>query len=290
MNKILITGADSFIGTNFLKYSANKYSEEVSLIVNKPEEIDFSKFDVVLHLAAIVHRSKKISKKDYLLVNRDLCIKVAENAKKAGVKHFIFLSTVKVYGKYIPGSDPWNESSTCFPDDEYGKSKYEAEIALRDLNNSEFTVSIIRTPIVYGDRVKANMLKLIRLIQTCKILPFRKIKNHRHFTYVENLVGFIDKIIEIRVSGIFIAMDNDGLSSTELICLLSKYLNKRLILFKLPSFFIEAGFVFIPGFFNSMFGSLKLDNTNTKRILNYDPPFTTEEGIKKMIISLKKNK
>ena len=174
MNRILITGAESFIGTNFRKYSNYQNIREISLYENKPEEIDFSDVDVILHLAAIVHQSKKIKEEDYFLINRDLCRSVAEQAKKAGVKQFVFLSTVKVYGKFIPGSDPWNEDSVCHPEDSYGKSKYEAELALRNLDDSDFTVSIVRTPLVYGYGVKGNMLKLIRLVQTLRTLPFKK--------------------------------------------------------------------------------------------------------------------
>jgi UDP-glucose 4-epimerase len=287
MNRILVTGADSFIGTNFRNYSENQKIKEISLFENKPEEIDFSEFDVVLHLAAIVHQSKKIEEQEYFLINRDLCIKVAEHAKRAGVKQFVFLSTVKVYGKYTPGSYPWNEDSACYPEDAYGKSKYEAELALRNLDDSKFTVSVVRTPLVYGDGVKANLLKLIKLIKSCRMLPFGKIENRRNYTFVENLIGFIDRIIEKRVSGTFIAMDDKALSSTELIFLLSKYMNKKLLLFKLPAIFVKTGFIFLPELFNRIYGSFELDNTKTKKLLNFSPPFTTEEGLQKMIISYK---
>ncbi len=99
MTKILITGANSFIGINFQRFSRYNDIEEVSLLKNKPEELKLSKYDVILHLAAIVHQSKKIPESDYFFVNRDLCIRTAEQAKKEGVKQFIFLSTLKVYGE-----------------------------------------------------------------------------------------------------------------------------------------------------------------------------------------------
>jgi nucleoside-diphosphate-sugar epimerase len=287
MNRILITGAGSFIGTNYMDISKNQNIREISVKENQPEEIDFSPFDVVLHLAAIVHQSKKIKKQDYIMVNRNLCIRVAEQAKRAGVKHFVFLSTVKVYGKFIPGSDPWNEDSVCYPEDDYGKSKFEAEVALRFLDDPCFTVSIIRTPLVYGDGVKANMLNLIKLVHKIRILPFAKIENRRSYTYIENLIAYIDRIIEKRLSGIFIAMDDNPLSSTELVDLISKYLDKKVILFKLPALFVSAGFVILPGLFRPIFGSYELDNTKTKKLLNMLPPFTHEAGIQKMIISYK---
>jgi UDP-glucose 4-epimerase len=124
MNRILITGTKSFIGTSFCKYSENQNLREVSLADKYLEEVDFASIDVVLHLAAIVHQSKKIGEQEYFHVNRDLPVRVAEQAKRSGVKQFIFLSTVKVYGKFISGSDPWKEDSYCLPYDGYGKSKY----------------------------------------------------------------------------------------------------------------------------------------------------------------------
>ncbi len=227
MPKILITGANSFIGKNFMRFSKFAEVEEVSLIELNPEDIDFSKYDIILHLAAIVHRSKKNHDAEYFSVNRDLSINVAKQAKAAGVRQFIFLSTMKVYGKFNPGIDLWNEDSPCFPEDSYGLSKYEAELGLKKLEDPNFTVSIIRTPIVYGPGVTANILKLIKLIERFPILPFKKVGNNRHYTYVENLVGFIDRIIEIKASGIFIAMDDEGLSTNDLVILLSTYLHKK---------------------------------------------------------------
>jgi UDP-glucose 4-epimerase len=283
MTKVLITGANSFIGINIRKFSHFRDVEEMSLIDRFIEEINFSEYDIVIHLAAIVHRSKNIPEKEYFSVNRDLPIRVANQAKSAGVKQFIFLSTSKVYGKFINSSDPWNEDSECFPDDAYGKSKYEAEINLRKLDDNNFTVSIVRTPVVYGYGNKANMLKLMKLVKILPVLPFNNIQNKRNYTYVENIVAFIDRIIELRVSGTFIAMDDTALSTTDLVKYLSKYLGKKTILFSLPKFIISLGTVIMPGFFDRLYGSSVLDNSVTKKILAFKPPFSTEEGIKKMI-------
>ncbi len=227
MSKILITGADSFVGNNFIRFSQHRDVEESCLIANNPKDIDFRKFDVVLHLVAIVHQLKEIHENEYYKINRDLCSMVAEQAKKAGVKQFIFLSTVKVYGEFIPESGAWDENSICIPDDAYGKSKYEAELALKKIEDAGFAVSIIRTPLVYGEGVRANMLSIMKLVDTFPILPFGKVNNKRSFTYTENLAGFIDRIIEKRASGIFLAMDENPLSTTELVNYISKFLNKK---------------------------------------------------------------
>jgi nucleoside-diphosphate-sugar epimerase len=281
--RVLITGTNSFIGKNFLKISENKEVSEISLKERQPEDIDYSPFDVVLHLAAIVHQSKKISDQDYFHVNRDLCKKVAENAKKAGVKQFIFLSTVKVYGKFIPGSDPWKEDSVCKPEDTYGMSKFEAEVALRKLEDDEFIVSIIRTPIVY-------MLKLIKLIERFPVLPFGHVINSRHYTYIENLIAFIDRIIKIKASGTFIVMDEKALSTTDLVGYLSKFLHRRIVLFRLPDIIIDAGVYLLPNFFDRLYRSFYLDNTKTKEILNFEAPFLTEEGLSMMISAYIENR
>src|ERR1035437_1293768 len=287
MIKVLIIGANSFVGTNFRKFSHYKDIEEISLHENKPEDIDFGKFDIVLHLAAIVHQSKKIPENEYFKVNKDLCLRVAKCAKKAGIKQFVFLSTLKVYGEFVPNSELKNENSECFPNDTYGRSKYEAEIGLKRMENSDFIVSIIRPPLVYGEGVRANMLSLIKLIELSPLLPFGNIYNKRDFIYTENLVGFIDKIIEKRASGIFIVKDDGALSTTELIYHLSKSLHRKVTLFTVPSILIRIATHFFPSFFNKLFGSLEFDNSETIKLLNYRPPYSTEEGIKRWMNSFK---
>jgi UDP-glucose 4-epimerase len=283
MINILITGANSFIGTNYIKYSEFRQVSEISLKEIYPEDIDFKGIDVVLHLAAIVHQSKKIDEKEYFRVNTDLSVRVAARAKEAGVKQFIFLSTIKVYGTYVPDSGLRNENSGCYPDDAYGKSKYAAELGIIAMQNASFAVSIIRTPLVYGEGVKANMASLIRLVDSFPLLPFAKTWNRRNFTFTENLVGFIDRIIEMKISGIFIAMDKTALSTYELVGCISKHLGKRVYLFKLPGFLYRICRIFIPEMLERLYGSLELDNSLTRTILNYEAPFSTDEGIKRTV-------
>ena len=288
MKRILITGTNSFVGKNFLKYSTFQDIDETSLIENKPCEIDFSKYDIVIHLVAIVHQKKTIPESQYFVINRDLCLKVAELAKNAGVKQFIFLSTVKVYGKFISGSEPWNEKSICVPEDAYGKSKYEAELALRKLEDEQFTVSIIRTPLVYGEYVRANMLSILKLVNRTRILPFKNVNNRRNFTGAENLVSFIDRIIEKRASGVFIAMDEKAISTSKLVKMISENLGQKIILFKIPDFLIKVGMIVFPSIFDRLFGSFEMDNSKTLEILGFKPPIPTSEGIKKMVLSFRK--
>jgi len=285
MPKILITGSKSFVGTNFRKFSKFKNIEEISLYDIRPENIDFSNFDVVLHLAAIVHQTRNISESEYMKVNRDLCLKVAESAKRGGVGQFIFLSSLKVYGDSKLFTEIRNEESECLPVDPYGKSKYGAEVNLKKLEDTDFTVSIIRPPLIYGEGVKANMLSLIKLVDKFPILPFDAIQNKRNYLYIENLIGYIDRIIDRKASGIFIVKDKNALSTTELVNYLSKNLGRKLILFKMPGFFKKIGTYLFPLVFDRLFGSSEFDNSKTNQQLDYKPQISTEDGIRNSVMS-----
>lgn len=286
--KVLITGSKSFVGTNFISHSKFNKIDEVSLFNYEPGKIDFKEYDVILHLVAIVHQKATIPEAEYLRVNRDLTLQVASEARQAGVKQFIFLSTVKVYGAFRTSSEPWNESSDCFPEDAYGRSKYEAEKSLRALEDESFTVSIVRTPLVYGEGVRANMKSIVSLVRRSFILPFKDIRNKRNFTSAENLVAFIDRIIELRASGTFIAMDKEAISTSDLVKMISENLGKKIFLFKTPGFVICIGMKLIPSFFDRLYGSYEMDNSETLRVLSFNPPLTTREGISRMIKSFPK--
>lgn len=283
MTKILITGANSFVGKNFLNNSVNEHINEVCLIKNKVEDIDFSNYDVILHLAAIVHQTKTIPESEYFKINTDLCLNVAKKAKKDGVKQFVFMSSVKVYGEYSPNNRVWNEISECTPNDSYGKSKYAAELGLMELKDKSFNVSVIRPPLIYGIGVKANMLNLIKLIDRIPVIPLDKINNKRSLTSIENLVQLIDKVIDKNISGVFLAMDEFPLSTTELSRIIIKSLGKNVKLFELPKILKKIGKKIFPGVFERLYGSLEVENTITKNSLSYVPKLSTEEGIKKMV-------
>jgi UDP-glucose 4-epimerase len=283
MNRILITGADSFVGRNILKYSRYRKIDEVSLFDKKPEDINFTQYDTVIHLVAIVHQAATIPEEQYFKINCSLTYEVAKAAKNAGVKHFIFMSTIKVYGEYRSETGQWNEDSECHPADSYGRSKYAAELALWNLADNDFLVSVIRTPLVYGEGVKANMLNLIMLIKRSFILPFKDVNNRRNYTAAENLVAFIDRIIERKASGVFIAMDKEGISTTTLVLIIANNLGKKPLMFKVPDCIINTGLKLYPRFFERLYGSYVMDNSYSLRVLNFVPPLSTEEGIKRMI-------
>jgi nucleoside-diphosphate-sugar epimerase len=283
MSRILITGKNSFIGTNFKRFTAYSDIDEICLMENKPADIDFRGYDVVLHLAAIVHQSRKIDEPEYFRINWDLALEVADRAKINGVKHYIYLSTLKVFGNGNPSNNLRNEYSACFPDDSYGRSKYAAEKGLMSLADDKFAVSIIRPPLVYGVGVKANMLSLMKLLYYWPVLPFAGIDNRRKYIYTENLAGYIDRIIELRTTGVFITADSNAISTTELVRFISENMRKRTILFRLPKNLRIFGVKFFPSVFDRLYGSLEFDNSVTNEILNFTPGISTREGIKRMV-------
>ena len=288
--RILITGTNSFIGSNFRRFSKFSGVTEISLRNTFPQSINLQNYDVLLHFAAIVHQDKKIRADEYFSVNRDLTVSLARHAKKSGIKQFIFLSTVKVYGEHNESTKPWKEDSPCFPDEPYGKSKYEAEVEIKKLATQEFKIVIVRTPVVYGAGVKGNVLNLTKLIQKSFILPFGGINNNRHFTYIENLVGFLDRIIESKANGTYIVMDSESISTSYFVSCIAQNLNPGLINFKIPGVILKlAGFVF-PGKLDKLLGSFYLNNEYTRRQLNFEPRITTEEGIKRYINEFLKQK
>lgn len=279
--RILLTGATGFIGNSFrTHYSAVYNIHTFSFLHDRFENLNSHGIDTVVHLSALVHQMKGANAKQYEEVNVIQTLNLAKKAKREGVQHFVFMSTVKVYGEETTGA--YRENSLCNPEGDYGKSKYRAEQELQKLENENFIVTIIRTPIVYGYGVKGNIKNLVSLVQAFSILPFDSILNRRSMVYVENLTHLMKCIIEQRQRGIFLASDNTPLSTTIFIQLIAQSLKKRVALIQMP--FFESLLKFIkPSFHKRLYQSLEVDNTLTNKILNFKNPYTTEEGILKMI-------
>ncbi len=287
---LLITGASGFVGTNFIKNGHDINITEIDLLTQKVSDIDFTGIDSVLHLAALVHQMKGAPEEQYFKINRDLAYEVAKKAKPQGVKQFVFMSTAKVFGESTTGNPAWDENSECHPIDPYGKSKYEAEKLLLGLQNENFKVAIVRSPLVYGMGVKANMYNLVKLVNRFPLLPLGGINNSRSMVYVGNLVALLKHIIQKQASGIFIAGDKQPLSSTQLAQLIVKASNKKVILLEIPHFMISMAKKIKPSIVDRLFGSLVLDNSSTNKRLNYSPPYSSEDGIREMVEWYKKSK
>ena len=282
---ILLTGSNGFIGSYFVKHYAQKYTIQIfSFLRDNIEDLHLNDIDVVVHLSALVHQMGGTSADEYKRINVEQSLSLAQKAKISGVKQFVFMSTIKVYGE--ESQIAYDELSTCLPQDEYGKSKLRAERELQKLEGENFKVSIIRTPIVYGHGVKANIKNLIRLVDKIFILPFGSIDNRRTMVYVGNLCAFLDAIIQMQREGIFLAGDDTSLSTTHLIELIAIAKKKKILLLhgRLVGILLRW---LKPSFYKRLFESLEVNNTQSKKRLGFVNPYTTQEGIRLMIQSEK---
>lgn len=284
--KILITGKNSFIGSYFKNNSPQFKVSEVDLLTNKPDEIDFTHSEVVFHVAAIVHQDKAIPDSTYFEVNSDLAFNVAQKAKQDGVKQFVFMSTVKVYGENSKLENPWTEDVVCHPSDAYGKSKLDAEKRLMELNDKNFVVSIIRTPVVYGAGVKGNIQKIASFIKKQKFIPFNGINNKRAMVYIGNLIALIQEVIKQQKAGIFLAGDGAILSTSEFVKHLIAATDTKKYFIIFPGIFQKMIQLIRPNIYNRLFGSQVIDNSKTFNELNFKPQFTPEQGLIEVMDSL----
>ena len=281
MKKILITGSTGFIGKYFIdKYNKKFNIKTFSFLNNDINTLDCTNIDVVFHLSAFVHQMGGASSTEYEKVNVTQTLDLATKAKISGVKQFVFMSTVKVYGEETNAL--YTEKSTCKPQDEYGKSKLKAENELLKLDDEIFKICIVRTPIVYGYGVKANIKNLVNLVNKISILPFGNILNKRSMVYIGNLCHLVDIVIQQNQSGIFLVVDDTPLSTSKLIKLIAKNLDKKVYLLKIP-FFETFLKVMKPSFHKRLYGSLEIDNSITKEKLNLKNPYSVEEGIMLML-------
>ncbi len=293
MNNIAIIGSDSFIASKFILANQGKLSTKLFTRINsgKKDEIiktdlfqisknDFKNCDYILNFVAIVHQPKLKNKLLYEKINTKLPIYLAMEAKKAGVKHFIQMSTIAVYGKttFIDINSKENPYSI------YGISKYNADKALLNMQDENFKVTIIRPPMVYGGgKAPGNMMKLINISQKGIPMPFNGIHNKRDFININNLVKILYSIIENNIFGIAIPTDRKPVSTSEIVNFVKKYSQTKVRLIKFPRFILVILRKLKPDIYNKIFGSLEVVCSLPTNI--YTPPFSVEDGIREMIIS-----
>lgn len=218
MKKILITGANSYIGTSFEKYMEqyNNYQIDTLDMMN-PEwrNYDFSTYNVVFHVAGIAHQKEtKQNAHLYYEINRDLAVEVAKKSKAANVKQFIFMSSMSVYGLDY-SNEPINVNTPTIPKTNYGKSKLEAEQEILKLNDKDFIISIIRPPMVYGENCPGNLTRLFNVVRKVHIFP--TVRNERSVIYIDCLCENIKKIIDRCKSEIYMPQNDRYMCTYEIV-------------------------------------------------------------------------
>ena len=194
----------------------------------------------------------------YFEVNTELTKRMAEESKKHGVKHFVFYSTVAVYGTHgdINRELILDKNSKVNPITDYAESKWKAEEILRKLEDNKFRVSILRPPMVYGKNCPGNMKRLEKLVRLFPILPFNYDENKRTLVNIEKLLEITDEIIRKEIFGIIIPKDDKDLSIKEIVKKLAKENDKKLILIKFPKFIFKLLVKLKPETMKSLYGSL----------------------------------
>lgn len=255
MKKILITGANSYIGTSFETW-VNQWPDQYK--VNTLDLIDdiwrnksLEGYDVVYHVAGIAHIKQTEKNRDlYYKINRDLAIEVAKKAKEDGVKQFIFLSSMSVYGIE---QGVITKDTIPSPKCHYGISKYEAEQQMLSLVDGNYKVSILRPPMVYGKGCKGNFVRLNQLTE--KISLFPNVSNKRSMIHIDNLSEFVKIIIDKDINGVLCPQNSDYVCTSEMIKLLCIHKGKKpILLSRFQSIFLWLAKK--NKFFSKVFGDL----------------------------------
>lgn len=291
---LMITGASGFIGSNFIKKYENEYNiVPVCLIENKPEDLDYTGVDTILHLAALVHQMKGAPEEKYFEINTELTKRLATTAKGKGVKHFVFYSTVKVYGfdGELNNHDfVLTENSPCNPNDPYGASKYEAEKILKSLQDENFKVAMVRPPMVYGEGVKGNMLSLMKLINILPIIPFNYDNNKRSIISTENLLYMTHLIIKNEADGIYLGTEGNPVSIKEIVESIEKGLGKKKINIKFPNFIFKLLCKVKPNIMVRLYGTLAFRQEDNYEKIRYKLKKSMNNQIKIMINKFGENR
>ena len=306
--KILVTGANGFVGKSL---SAELFGQghtvqaavrnkvapienvETTIVGEVNGNTDWSQslagVSTVVHLAARVHVMQDNSTDplaEFRAVNVQGTLNLARQAAAAGVRRFVFLSSIKVNGEHTDLGSPFNADQTPAPQDAYGISKHEAELGLRGIAaETGMQVVIIRPPLIYGAGVKANFALLFRAVRHGVPLPLGlATHNRRSFVSLNNLVDFIITCIHHpnAANQTFLVSDGCDLSTTELLRRMGNALGKPARLIPVPVAVLEAGAALFGrrDVAQRLCGSLRVDITKAKELLGWMPPFGVDEGLR----------
>lgn len=286
MKRILITGANSYIGGSveaYLREFPGQYAvETVDMVDGSWRERSFAGFDTVFHVAGIAHadcgRIPEARRALYYRVNRDLAVETANKAKADGVGQFVFMSSANVYGESAPvGSDKMITAETePAPSSCYGDSKLQAENALHALESDDFRVVILRPPMVYGKGSKGNYPLLSKLARHLPIFP--AVENRRSMLYIGNFTEFVRLMIENSERGTFFPQNAEYSNTGELVSMIAQARGRKIRLLR--------GFTWVlrllsrmTGLVNKAFGSLTYEQSMSEYKENYRR-YTLAESIR----------
>ncbi len=308
MTKIILTGASGFIGLRLLpQLEQCPELQVIGLCRRLPQGRSSSRLhtvgdlqqanlsallpgvDVLIHAAArahIMNDEMADPLAEYRRVNVDGTLRLARQAVAAGVKRFIFISSIKVNGEGTVDERAFLASDEPAPEDAYGLSKLEAEQGLMQLAaNSSLDVVIIRPPLVYGPGVKGNFASMIKLVEKGLPLPLGAIHNKRSLVGIDNLVDLIIRCIDhpAAANQVFLAGDGKDLSTTELLRGVSKAMGKPARLIPVPAGLLHFGATLLgrKAMAQRLLGSLRVDISKTCELLDWKPPYTVEEGLRR---------
>ena len=311
MSSTLVTGANGFVGKALCAELSRKgYSvravvrAKVTLKENAEvvsvQEVDgitdwsatLSNVDTIIHLAARVHIMDDNAINplmEFRKVNVEGALNLAEQAAKAGVRRFIFISSIKVNGERTEMDRPFTENDAPNPQDAYGISKLEAEQGLLKIaQQTDMEVVIIRPPLVYGAGVKANFANMMQIIARGIPLPLGAIYNKRSFVYLENLVNLILHCIAhpAAANQVFLVSDGHDLSTTELLRKCALALGKKPMLIPIPQKLIEvsASLLGKKMVAQRICGNLQVDISKAKTLLGWVPPASVEDSLKATVL------
>jgi UDP-4-keto-D-QuiNAc 4-reductase len=308
--KVLVTGANGFVGRAVCehlaveKISITAIARRSHLLLNKERTIQYisgreANFtdissvkehlvgqDAVIHCAARVHQVREEAHDPmaaYRAVNTHATLRLAQAAADAGVKRFVFLSSVKVNGNFTASGQPFT-SAQAAPEDPYGISKWEAEQGLLEIaGKTGMEVVIIRPPLVYGPGVKANFLTMMQWLQRGIPLPLGAIANQRSLVALPNLVDFISLCLTHpkAANQTFMISDQHDLSTTELLRDLGTALKRPARLLPVPQGLLEAGLKLVGkgGMAQRLCGDLTVDASPATELLGWKPPLSVQQGL-----------
>lgn len=308
---IIVTGATGFVGSRLTDCIGRKGTYSLTCAVRRAgssscgrevlveglnPNTDWSAAlknqEVVVHAAARAHVMKTEvpdALAEYRKVNVEGTLNLARQAVDAGVKRFVYISSIKVNGEQTPLGQPFTPDDMPAPEDAYGISKLEAEHGLKVLAKEiGMELVIIRPPLVYGPGVKGNFANMIKWVKKGLPLPLGAIHNKRSLVALDNLVDLIITCIEhpAAANEVFLAGDGDDISTTELLRGVGKSMGKKPCLVPIPSgmLMFVAGLLGNKAVARRVLGSLQVDISKTRRLLGWEPPLSLEEGLRRCFV------